>query len=208
MSSILRKDLPYNVVVGARKRIINAFSNGLPIYLSVSGGKDSIVLSDLVLSLIKEGRVDPSLLTVQFIDEEAMHEPVIQNVHRWRREFIAEGAKFDWYCIEVKHFNCFNNLTQDESFICWDSTMPERWVRKMPSSSHYRRNVMTLTPATGWVLIAAFGVLSIALSAMSRRKVALTRKEFLLVNRDVSVKRGAFSIAATWIWAPALFVAA
>ena len=43
------------------------------------------------------------------------------------------GAKFEWYCLEVKHFNCFNELSNDESFICWDSEKEDVWVRKPPS---------------------------------------------------------------------------
>lgn len=132
-SSFIRRQLPYNVVTAARKRIINAFSNGVPIYLSLSGGKDSITLAHLVTTLIEEGRIDPDLLTVQFVDEEAMHDSVIEEAKRWRRIFMNLGVQFDWYCIEVRHFNCFNALEQDESFICWDSTCPDRWVRPMPS---------------------------------------------------------------------------
>lgn len=130
--SFVRRQLPYNVVTAARRRIINAFSNGVPIYLGMSGGKDSISLAHLVTTLIEEGRIDPSLLTVQFIDEEAMHESVIAEVKNWRRRFLSLGARFDWYCIEVRHFNCFNSLEQDESFMCWDSTARDRWVRPMP----------------------------------------------------------------------------
>ena len=131
--SYIRRKLPYNVVTAARKRIVNAFSNGVPVHLSLSGGKDSISLAHLVTTLIEEGRIDPDLLTVQFIDEEAMHDSVIEEAKRWRRIFMNLGVQFDWYCIEVRHFNCFNALEQDESFICWDSTCPDRWVRPMPS---------------------------------------------------------------------------
>lgn len=131
--SYVRRKLPYNVVTAARKRIINAFSNGVPVHMSLSGGKDSITLAHLVTTLIEEGRIDPDLLTVVFVDEEAMHDSVIEEAKRWRRIFMNLGVQFDWYCIEVRHFNCFNALEQDESFICWDSTCPDRWVRPMPS---------------------------------------------------------------------------
>ena len=126
-------ELSENVVTMARKRIENVFANGLPVYLSISGGKDSIVLAHLVYDLIRQGRVDPKQLTVAFVDEEAMHEEVIQVTKDWRKRFLKVGAKFDWWCIEVKHFNCFNALTNDESFICWDRTMRDRWIRSMPS---------------------------------------------------------------------------
>ena len=43
------------------------------------------------------------------------------------------GAKFEWFCVEVKHFNCFNELSNDETFICWDSAKQDVWVRQPPS---------------------------------------------------------------------------
>lgn len=120
------------MVTAARQRLINVCSSGVRVYVSVSGGKDSIVLSDLVLSLIREGRIDPKQIIAVFIDEEAMFDSAIKTTAALRKRFIAAGCEFRWYCVEVKHFNCFNQLTNDETFICWDSTIPDRWVRPMP----------------------------------------------------------------------------
>lgn len=124
--------LRQNVVDLAKQRIINAFQNELPVTFSFSGGKDSITLAHLVYSLIREGKIDPKLLNVLFIDEEAMHEEIIRIVHDWRVKFLGVGAKFDWWCIPVKHFNCFNALSSDESFICWDPEKKDVWVRQPP----------------------------------------------------------------------------
>lgn len=121
-----------NVVEAAEKRIKNVFSNGVPVYLSFSGGKDSIVLANLVYQLIRKGEIDPSLLTVLFIDEEAIYDSVEKITMQWRKRFLAAGAKFEWWCIEVKHFSAYNQLTADESFICWDHTKEDRWVRRPP----------------------------------------------------------------------------
>lgn len=130
--AIIRKQADINVLQAARQRIINAFSNGIKVYMSFSGGKDSIVLADITYNLIKEGAIDPSLLTVQFIDEEGMYDDVIEIVKAWRKKFILAGAKFEWYCVEVKHFSCFNMLTEDETFICWDRYEEENWIRTPP----------------------------------------------------------------------------
>lgn len=46
---------------------------------------------------------------------------------------MLSGAKFEWFCLEVKHYNCFNELFNDESFICWDRHKEDVWVRKPPS---------------------------------------------------------------------------
>lgn len=122
----------YTVLEAAYKRIQNIFDNGVPIYLSTSGGKDSIVVCQLVYDLIMEGKVDPAQLTVIFVDEEGMYDDVIDVVMMWRKRFLRVGAKFDWYCIQVKHFNCLNYLTADEQWVCWDERERDKWMREPP----------------------------------------------------------------------------
>jgi Na+/proline symporter len=68
-----------------------------------------------------------------------------------------------------------------------------------------------LSPIQGVILLVIYGALMIGatlvLRQIQRRKRADTNMpEFLLANRGVGVMRGAMSIAASWIWAPALFV--
>lgn len=121
-----------DVVTAAEQRIINVFRNGLPVYMSFSGGKDSLTLSQLVVNLIQRGAIDPSQLTVQFVDEEAIFPCIEKTVLTWRKKFLLLGARFEWYCIEVKHYNCFNELSEDESFICWDRYKEDVWVRRPP----------------------------------------------------------------------------
>lgn len=127
----IRSDM--DVVTAAKARIRNVFRNGVPVYMSFSGGKDSLALAQLTLGLIQSGEIDPSLLTVQFVDEEAIFPCIEQTVMAWRRKFLLVGAKFEWYCVEVKHFNCFNELSEEETFICWDKRKRDVWVRQPPS---------------------------------------------------------------------------
>ncbi len=121
-----------DVVTAARMRIKNVFSNGVPVYLSFSGGKDSLVMADITLKLIKAGEIDPKLLTVLFVDEEAIYTSVEETVMRWRKKFLLAGASFQWWCVEVKHFSAYNQLTNDESYTCWDHTKEDVWVRRPP----------------------------------------------------------------------------
>lgn len=102
-------------------------------YFSFSGGKDSLVMAQLIADLAQEGSIDISLLTVQFIDEEAVYDCIEEKVKEWRKRFMLMGAKFEWFCIEVRHYNCFNQLSNDESFFCWDSQKQDVWVRQPPS---------------------------------------------------------------------------
>ena len=121
-----------NVVEASKQRIKNAFDTGLTVKLSMSGGKDSICLAGVIYSLIQSGEVDAKQLVVQFVDEEAIFDDVEQIVLDWRLKFLLAGAKFEWYCIQIKHFNCLDSLSDDETFITWDRYEKENWVRPMP----------------------------------------------------------------------------
>ena len=91
-----------DVVTAARQRIKNVFSNGVPVYLSFSGGKDSIVLADLTYKLIQAGEINPSQLTVLFVDEEAIFDSIEATTKAWRKKFLLAGAKFQWCCPAMK----------------------------------------------------------------------------------------------------------
>lgn len=130
---LVKKGLGIDVVSAARERIIKAFHPGRTIWLSFSGGKDSLVLASIVYDLLMEGKIDKRFLRVYFIDEEAMYEDVIQIVKNWRIKFMEAGVLFEWYCLPVKHFNCLNTMTDEETFICWDPAKKDVWVREMPS---------------------------------------------------------------------------
>lgn len=124
--------LGIDVVHAARQRIKNVFANGLPVVLAFSGGKDSLCLDHLVYELCASGEVDKSRLTVIFIDEEAIYPCVERIVRANRAKWLALGVKFEWYAMEFKHFNCLNSLSQDLSFICFDRTKKDRWIREPP----------------------------------------------------------------------------
>ena len=131
--AIKRCTAEINVVEAARIRIKNIFRNGLPVFFSFSAGKDSLVLAHLLLEMIQRGEISPGQLSVHFIDEEAIYPCIEETALAWRKKFLMVGATFFWYCIEVRHFNCFNSLENDESFICWDSQKENLWIRRPPS---------------------------------------------------------------------------
>lgn len=129
---IIKRVSEMDVVTAAKIRVKNIFANGVPVNLAFSGGKDSLCLAGIVEELIQAGEIDPALLTVQFIDEEAIFPCIEEMVKKWRLRFLAMGAKFEWYALEVKHYSCLNSLQNDESFICWDSTKKAVWIRQPP----------------------------------------------------------------------------
>lgn len=69
-----------------------------------------------------------------------------------------------------------------------------------------------LTQGSGWAVIAAFGVFFFGATWLASRfrggNSSGSKQGFLLMGRRLGWVRAGFSIAATWIWAPALFVAA
>ena len=130
--AVKRIESDIDVVTAAKSRVKNVFDNGVPVYLSFSGGKDSLCLANVVYKLIQSGDIKASQLTVIFIDEEAIFDCIEETVKIWRRKFLLAGASFRWYAVEVRHFSCFNELTSDESFVCWDHTKRDVWVRQPP----------------------------------------------------------------------------
>ena len=85
---IKRLKATINIVEAAKIRVRNIFQNGLPVYFSFSGGKDSLALAQVVLSLAQNHEIDMSQLIVQFIDEEAIFpcvEEMAPDIHDvWR----------------------------------------------------------------------------------------------------------------------------
>lgn len=129
---VVKKGKGIDVLTAAKERIIDCFNEGRRIRLSFSGGKDSLVLADIIYNLILENKINKDLLLVVFIDEEAMYDDVIDIVKQWRFKFIEIGVEFRWYCLQVKHYNCLNTMTEEETFICWDKDKKDVWVRQMP----------------------------------------------------------------------------
>jgi predicted phosphoadenosine phosphosulfate sulfurtransferase len=130
---LIQRESSIDVVEAAKQRIINIFQNNVPVYLSFSGGKDSICLAHLFYSLALEGKINPKQCTVVFIDEEAIYEDIEESVMNWRAKFLAVGFKFIWCCIEVRHYSCLNQLEQDESFMLFDRDKEQFWIRHPPS---------------------------------------------------------------------------
>lgn len=126
------KELPCNVVEAAERRVLDAFTHNKIVSMSFSGGKDSICMSDVVIKTMQKYHISFSRLIVIFFDEEAIYPDVEKITLEWRSKFMSLGAKFYWFCLPIKHFNCCNRLADDESFICWEPGKEDVWVRPMP----------------------------------------------------------------------------
>jgi SSS family transporter len=63
-----------------------------------------------------------------------------------------------------------------------------------------------ITQQEGWLIFLAFTLMMFFVTFLFT-KGRQTLDEHLVANRKVSIFKGAFSIAVTWIWAPAVFIA-
>jgi len=64
-----------------------------------------------------------------------------------------------------------------------------------------------LSPEGGLLFLFLYGATMIALTFWITKGRRQDKVEFLVANRGIGVLQGAMSIAASWIWAPALFLA-
>ena len=67
-------------------------------------------------------------------------------------------------------------------------------------------NAIAVSPGSGLVVLSLYWMVTVALARLFPRPE--TKDHFLVAGRSLGLWESAFSIAATWIWAPALFVAA
>lgn len=129
---MITRELDCNVVEAAERRVYEVFQKNKYVSMSFSGGKDSICMSDIVVKTMQKYGIAFNRLIVIFFDEEAIYPDVEKIVMEWRSKFLSLGAKFYWFCLPIKHYNCCNRLENDESFICWEQGKEDVWVRPMP----------------------------------------------------------------------------
>lgn len=129
---MVTRELDISVLEAAERRILEVFNRNKLVCLSFSGGKDSICLSEMTIRTMQKYGISFSRLMVIFFDEEAIYPDVEKIVLQWRSRFMSLGARFYWFCLPIRHYNCCNQLSNDESFICWEPGKENVWIRPMP----------------------------------------------------------------------------
>ena len=117
-----------DVLTAARNRISLVFDHFEKFYVAFSGGKDSTVLTHLVMEqAIKRGKK----VGLMYIDFEAQYADTIahvQEVYEEYRDYIDPH----WVCVPMLLRNAVTNY--EPRWLCWDPEKKDLWIRPMPEN--------------------------------------------------------------------------
>lgn len=124
--SRLKKYRDQNVYDAAVERTAYAFDNFERIYVSFSAGKDSTVMTHLVMEEAKKRNRKVGLL---LIDLEAQYKHTIEHAEFMYSEY-AEWIEPFWVSLPIKLRNAVSSF--EPTWCCWDPDCKEDWVRNPP----------------------------------------------------------------------------
>jgi predicted phosphoadenosine phosphosulfate sulfurtransferase len=115
----------YDAGLDRTRMFYNRFDD---VYVFFSGGKDSTSVLHLAKKIATE--LDKLHVKVVFIDEEVIHPPTVEYMHR-----INEDKDIDlrWYCLPFKHRNACSN--EQPYWYCWNPEEKDLWVRDLPKDA-------------------------------------------------------------------------
>lgn len=117
------------VLEASKERISQVFDNFEKIYISFSGGKDSSVMSHLVLTEAKKRNRKVGFL---IIDLEAQYNDTIKHIEDMI-EMYKDYIDLHWICGELLLRNAVSNY--QPRWICWDEEKKDVWVRQKPKQA-------------------------------------------------------------------------
>ena len=122
----VKKYQKYSVLTASRNRIKQVFDDFEKIYISFSGGKDSSVMTHLVLEeAMKRGRKVGLLI----IDLEAQYMDTIEHIETMV-ELYKDHIDLHWACLPMLLRNAVSNY--QPRWIAWDEDNKDIWVREKP----------------------------------------------------------------------------
>lgn len=115
-----------NVLDAARERIRYVFDNFEKVYISFSGGKDSSVMTHLVMAeAIARGKT----VGVLIIDMEAQYKHTIEHISQMV-EMYRDNIDLHWVCLPINLRNAVTNY--EPQWQCWQPDKQEVWIRHPP----------------------------------------------------------------------------
>lgn len=121
-----KKELKISVLEASRDRISRTFDDFERIYISFSGGKDSSVMTHLVL---EEARKRNRVVGLLIIDLEAQYGATITHISDMI-EMYKDVIDLHWFCGELLLRNAVSDF--EPKWVCWDEDKKDIWVRHKP----------------------------------------------------------------------------
>lgn len=115
-----------SVLQASKERISEVFDNFERVYISFSGGKDSTVMSHLVLDeAMKRGRK----VGLFIVDLEAQYSATIFHLEEMVERY-KDHIELHWFCGELLLRNAVSDY--EPKWVCWDESKKDIWVREKP----------------------------------------------------------------------------
>lgn len=118
-----------SVLQAAKERISKVFDDFDKYYISFSGGKDSTVMTHLIMDEAIKRNKKVGLL---IIDLEAQYRHTIEHVREIVEEY-KDNIDLHWFCGELLLRNAVSDF--QPKWICWDEENKDIWVRDKPKES-------------------------------------------------------------------------
>lgn len=119
-----------NVLDAARDRVSKVFDDFERYYISFSGGKDSSVMTHLVL---EEARKRGKKVGLLIIDLEAQYKDTIDHINIMVDEY-EDIIDLHWVCAPMLLRNAVSNY--EPRWCCWDEDCKDIWVRAKPEKAY------------------------------------------------------------------------
>ena len=121
--------LEKNVLQASKERISKVFDSFEKYYISFSGGKDSTVMTHLVLDEAIKRNKKVGLL---IIDLEAQYQNTIEHIEEIIEKY-KDNIDLHWFCGELLLRNAVSDF--QPKWTCWDNNNKNIWVREKPEKA-------------------------------------------------------------------------
>jgi len=121
-----KKYIGTSVIKASQERISKTFDDFERIYISFSGGKDSSVMTHLVM---KEAIRRNRKVGLLIIDLEAQYLETIKHIDEIVEKY-KNNIELHWFCGELLLRNAVSDF--EPKWICWDNKKRDLWIRKKP----------------------------------------------------------------------------
>lgn len=118
-----------SVLEAARERTHYVFNEFDHVYLSVSGGKDSSVMLQLMTRIARQRDDDPEF-DVLFVDLEAQYSGTISHFTELIDTYQDALNRVYWVCLPLSLRNAVSQI--QPKWTCWDRAERDKWVRDLP----------------------------------------------------------------------------